>query len=133
MNSVKIGIAIASAFTVLLCEAVIRKTFAEDTVASGIVLASYDKTETTPPQLVTEALLIIETKYLDGSFNGLDWQQVKIETLSRQYATSEEAYEAIDSVIERLGNHATRFLTPQQFASFSAENSGKEHIGCWFT
>ena len=128
MNLFKIGVAIASAFTMLLCEAVINVS-AEDKVAANIILASYDEAQVTPKQLVTEALQIVEENYTDGSFNGLNWQQVKTETLSRQYATSEEAYRAIESVLNRLGNPATRFLTPEQFTGFSAENSGKEHIG----
>ena len=128
MNLFKIGVAIASAFTMLLCEAVINVS-AEDKVAANIILASYDEAQVTPKQLVTEALQIVEENYTDGSFNGLNWQQVKTETLSRQYATLEEAYRAIESVLNRLGNPATRFLTPEQFTGFSAENSGKEHIG----
>ena len=127
MNLFEIGVAIASAFTMLLCEAVINVS-AEDNVAANIILASYDEAQVTPKQLVTEALQTVEENYADGSFNGLDWQQVKTETLSREYTTSEKAYQAIESVLNRL-EPATRFLTPEQFTGFSAENSGKEHIG----
>ena len=128
MNSKKIGVAIVSAFTMLLCEAVVNVS-ADDNVTSNIILAQGDEAQVTPKQLVTEALQIVEENYADGSFNGLNWQQIKTETLSRQYATSEEAYRAIESVLNRLDNPATRFLTPEQFTGFSAENSGKEHIG----
>ena len=129
MNFSKIGVIITSAFTVLLCEAVATDVLMKDTLTHKIVLASYNKSQVTPKQLVIQALQIVEENYADGSFNGLNWQQVKTETLSRQYATSEEAYRAIESVLNSFGNPATRFLTPEQFTMFSTENSGKEHIG----
>ncbi|MDJ0572417.1 MAG: PDZ domain-containing protein [Pleurocapsa sp. MO_192.B19] len=125
----KIATALASALTILLCEAVVTDVFAKDSSAPNLILASDNKSPITPQQLVTEALQIIEKSYLDGSLNGLDWQQVKIETLSRQYTTSEEAYTAINSVLSRLDNSATRFLTPKQFAGFFAENNGEDYVG----
>ena len=129
MNFFKIGAALASALTIVLWEAVVRDVLAKDTVAPSIILAQNNESQVTPKQLVIEALQIIEKSYVDGSFNGLDWQQVKTETLSRRYTTSEEAYEAIDSVLSRLGNSATRFLTPKQFAGFFVENNGKDYVG----
>ena len=129
LNFLQMATALASAFTLLLCEAVVPDVFAKDSSTLNIILASDDESQITPQQLVTEALQIIEKSYLDGSFNGLDWQQVKIETLSSQYATSEEAYTAIDSVLSRLDNSATRFLTPEQFAGFFAENNGEDYVG----
>ena len=124
----KIALTIASAFTMLLCEAVVNVS-AEDNITPNIILSQGNEAQIAPKQLVIQALQIVEENYADGNFNGLNWQQVKTETLSRQYATSEEAYQAIESVLDRLKNPATRFLTPEQFAMFSAENSGKEHIG----
>ena len=128
MNIFKIGVAIASALTVLLCEAMVKDVFAKD-IAQNIIFTQNDRSQTTPQQLVTEALQIIEKNYVDDNFNELNWQRVKTETLSRQYATLEEAYEAIASVVDSLENPATRFLTAKQFTGFSAENSGKNHVG----
>ena len=129
MNLTKIGVAIASASTVLLQKAVIANVSAKDIVTPSTILVSDDEVQVTPKQLVAEALQIVEESYVDGNFNGLNWQQVKTEALSHHYATSEEAYQAIESVLKRLENPATRFLTPKQFTAFSAENSGKNHIG----
>ena len=89
------GIAFLSTLTILLGEAVVRDVFALDTVTSNIVLAQNEKNRVNPQQLVTEALQIVEESYLDDSFNGLDWQEVKAEILNRQYNTSSEAYQAI--------------------------------------
>lgn len=129
MNYCQLCAALASALTVLLGEAVFTDVFAKDTIRPSIILAQNGESQATPGQLITEALQIIEKSYLDDNFNGLDWQQVKAETLSRQYATSEAAYAAIASVLSRLDNPATRFLTPEQFAGFFAENSGKDYVG----
>ena len=117
------------AFTVLLCKAVATDVSAKDLIIPSNILASDDEAQITPKQLVAEALQIVEESYVDGSFNGLNWQQVKTEAFSRPYATPEEAYKAIESILNQLDNPATRFLTPQQFTAFSAENSGKSHIG----
>ncbi|MEM7590117.1 MAG: S41 family peptidase [Cyanobacteria bacterium P01_A01_bin.83] len=117
------------AFTVLSCEAVVTDVSTRDSITPSTILASHNKSKITPKQLVAEALQIVEENYVDGSFNGLNWQQVKTATLSRPYATSEEAYKAIKSVLNLLENPATRFLTPEQFTAFSGENSGKSHIG----
>ena len=125
----KISVAIASAFSLLLCEASVTSVFAMDTTALSTILISDDKSQIIPQQLVNEALQIIEENYVDGSFNGLNWQQLKTETLSLQYATSEEAYKAIESLLNSLQNPATRFLNPKQFTNFSAENSGQDIIG----
>lgn len=129
MKLFPIATALTSALTILSCDAVTRDVFALDTVTSSIVVAQNNEQQTSPQQLVSEALQMIEENYLDGSFNGLDWQQVKTETLNEQYATSEEAYQAIDSVLSRLDNAATRFLTPEQFAGFLSENSGQNYVG----
>ncbi len=42
-------------------------------------------------QLVHEAWQVIETNYADPTFNGLNWQQVRSEVLSRRYTTKEVA------------------------------------------
>ena len=89
------GAAFLSTLTILLGEAVLGDVFALDTVTSNIILAQNDVDRVNPQQLVTEALQIVEESYLDDSFNGLDWQEVKAETLNRQYNTSSEAYQAI--------------------------------------
>ena len=78
-------------------------------------------------QLVDEAWQVVADNYVDGKFNSVDWQQVRTEI--SQYATSEAAYAAIRSMLRQLDNPATRFLTPEQFADFRAEDSGQTHIG----
>ena len=80
-------------------------------------------------QLVDEAWQIVAKQYVDGDFNGVDWQQVRTEVLSQNYATSEEAYTAIRSMLGQLDNPATRLLTPEQFAGFRTEDAGQTHVG----
>ena len=80
-------------------------------------------------QLVDKAWQIVADSYVDGDFNGVDWQQVRTDVLSQNYATSEEAYAAIRSMLGQLDNPATRFLTPEQFAGFRAEDAGQTHVG----
>ena len=126
MNILKIGLTTVSALSLLLCGTMVNVSAKN---ISQIILAQNDKSQINPQLLVAEALQIIEKNYIDGNFNGLNWQQVKTQTLNSQYATSEQAYQAIDSILNRLDNPATRLLTAKQFAGFSAENSGKNIIG----
>lgn len=91
--------------------------------------ATTSRTANNHEQLVDEAWQIVAEQYVDGDFNGVDWQQVRTDVLSQNYATSEEAYAAIRSMLGQLDNSATRFLTPEQFAGFRAEDSGQTHIG----
>ncbi|WP_250121360.1 hypothetical protein [Chroococcidiopsis sp. CCMEE 29] len=46
-------------------------------------------------QLVDQAWQIVEENYVDPTFNGLDWQQIREEIQSRHYTSSEDAYTAI--------------------------------------
>lgn len=80
-------------------------------------------------QLVDEAWQVVEANYADSTFNGLNWQQVRQNVLSRRYARTEEAYTAIREMLSRLNNPATRLLTPEQFAGFEREGSGQLHVG----
>jgi carboxyl-terminal processing protease len=74
--------------------------------------------------LVDSAWTAINTQYLDATFNGVDWPGLRHELLAKDYFAKQEAYAAIDMMLKRLNDPATRFLTKEQFAAMLAEFSG---------
>lgn len=56
----------------------------------------------------------LQVEYYDKSLNHQDWEKWKDHYLS-QIKTKEDAYVAIDSIIESLNDPYTRFLRPEEF------------------
>ncbi|MFS8868117.1 carboxyl-terminal processing protease CtpC [Synechococcus sp. H65.1] len=78
-----------------------------------------------PKEVVDEVWQIVNREYVDPSFNSVDWEAVRRDLLSREYATREEAYEAIREALKKLNDPYTRFLDPDQFASMQIDTSGE--------
>ncbi|MEM9566845.1 MAG: S41 family peptidase [Cyanobacteria bacterium P01_E01_bin.34] len=78
-----------------------------------------------PKELVDEAWQIVNREYVDSDFNAVDWEAVRTDLLSRDYATEDEAYEAIRAALEQLEDPYTRFMDPEQFASMQIDTSGE--------
>jgi carboxyl-terminal processing protease len=78
-----------------------------------------------PKEVVDEVWQIVNREYVDPSFNSLDWEAVRRDLLSREYATREDAYAAIREALKKLNDPYTRFLDPDQFASMQIDTSGE--------
>lgn len=78
-----------------------------------------------PKELVDEVWQVIDRAYVDGTFNQVDWQNVRKEYLSRNYTTREDAYKAINTMLEKLEDPYTRFMNPAEFKSLQVETSGE--------
>lgn len=78
-----------------------------------------------PKELVDEVWQIIDNTYVDGTFNQHDWKAVRKEYLSRNYATNQEAYQAIRDMLKTLGDPYTRFMDPQEFKNMKIDTSGE--------
>ncbi len=81
--------------------------------------------ENSPKTLVDEVWQIINHQYVDTTFNGLDWQQVRQEYLERSYSNKEDAYDGIRKMLEQLGDPYTRFLNPEEFKNMKIDTSGE--------
>ncbi|MEM6399449.1 MAG: S41 family peptidase [Cyanobacteria bacterium P01_D01_bin.116] len=68
-----------------------------------------------PKEIVDEVWQIIYRQYIDGTFNGQDWQAVRKEYLIRSYKSKQEAYTAIREMLEKLDDPFTRFMNPEEF------------------
>lgn len=78
-----------------------------------------------PKELVDEVWQVIDRSYVDGTFNQVDWRNVRQEYLSRNYTNRADAYKAIRKMLEKLEDPYTRFMDPEEFKSLQVETSGE--------
>ncbi|HBE16592.1 MAG TPA: peptidase S41 [Cyanobacteria bacterium UBA11149] len=81
--------------------------------------------EDSPKNVVDEVWQIVNSDYVDHTFNNVDWQSTRQQLLSRNYTSKQEAYDAIRKALEPLGDPYTRFLDPDQFKSLTSQTSGE--------
>ena len=75
--------------------------------------------------LVDEVWQIINYRYVDGTFNQLDWQAVRKEYLNKSYTDEKEAYKSIREMLKKLEDPYTRFMNPEEFKSLQVDTSGE--------
>ena len=81
--------------------------------------------EDSPKAVIDEVWQIVNNEFVDKNFNQVDWQKTRQELLSRNYASQQEAYQAIRQALKRLDDHYTRFLDPKEFESLTSQTSGE--------
>jgi carboxyl-terminal processing protease len=72
---------------------------------------------TTEQKTVAEAWRLVDNSFLDRTFNGQDWFQLRQKYVTKKYANMDEARTAIDSMISTLGDKYTRYLPPAKYQS----------------
>jgi len=75
-------------------------------------------------KLFNEVWRIVNRAYLDDSFNHQNWWLVRQGTKRSSLATREQTYEAIDKMLDSLGDPYTRFLPPNEYKSLEVSTSG---------
>jgi carboxyl-terminal processing protease len=78
-----------------------------------------------PKELVDEVWQIIDRQYVDATFNQVDWRSVRSEYLDRSYSSKEDAYKAIQEMLEKLEDPYTRFMNPEEFQNMQVDTSGE--------
>ncbi|MGB3693948.1 MAG: carboxyl-terminal processing protease CtpB [Spirulinaceae cyanobacterium] len=91
----------------------------------GLIPSVRAALDDSPKTVVDEVWQIVNREYVDRSFNQLDWQVVRQELLSKEYDSTEEAYEAIREALKQLNDPYTRFLNPQDFQNLTDQTSGE--------
>ena len=81
--------------------------------------------QNSPKAVLDEAWQIIHKEYVDPGFNQLDWETVRVELLSRDYTSVEQAYDALRDAVGDLDDPYTRFMTPDQYADLTNQTSGE--------
>ncbi|MFM6201523.1 MAG: carboxyl-terminal processing protease CtpC, partial [Dolichospermum sp.] len=75
--------------------------------------------------LIDEVWQIINYRYVDGTFNQVDWQAVRQEYLGKSYTDEKEAYKSIREMLKKLEDPYTRFMNPEEFKNLQVETSGE--------
>ena len=78
-----------------------------------------------PKELVDAVWQIVNRQYVDATFNQVDWRAVRQEYLDRSYEDKQEAYDAINEMLEQLGDPYTRFMEPEEFKNLQIDTSGE--------
>ncbi|MGB3300426.1 MAG: carboxyl-terminal processing protease CtpC [Phormidesmis sp.] len=78
-----------------------------------------------PKELIDEVWQLIDNDYVDGSFNSLNWTEVRTSYLNRSYTDQEEAYTAVREMLKKLDDPYTRFMDPEEFKSMQIDTSGE--------
>ncbi|WP_445164670.1 carboxyl-terminal processing protease CtpC [Phormidium yuhuli] len=94
-------------------------------IGAGIHLKGQAFFQESPKELVDEVWQIIDKNYVDATFNQVDWRAVRTEFLDRSYESSEDAYDAIREMLEKLDDPYTRFMDPDEFRSMQIDTSGE--------
>jgi carboxyl-terminal processing protease len=72
---------------------------------------------TTEQKTVAEAWRLVDNSFLDRTFNGQDWFQLRQKYVTKKYANMDEARTSIDAMISTLGDKYTRYLPPAKYQS----------------
>jgi C-terminal processing protease CtpA/Prc len=82
------------------------------------------------PQAASHHLLlnrvwqVVQDRYYDPQFRGLDWQSYQKTYAQRSYDKPEQAYEAAQELLSKLQDRYTRFLAPAQFQKVAVPSIG---------
>lgn len=77
-----------------------------------------------PKDLVDEVWHIINNNYVDGTFNQVDWKQVRQDYV-KDYPDQQDAYKNIREMLKKLGDPYTRFMDPEEFKNMQIDTSGE--------
>ncbi|MEM8641168.1 MAG: carboxyl-terminal processing protease CtpC [Cyanobacteria bacterium P01_G01_bin.54] len=77
-----------------------------------------------PKELIDEVWQIINRNYVDATFNGQDWIQLRSQYLNETYSQPEDAYAAIEEMLGVLEDPYTRFMDPKEFQDMQIDTSG---------
>jgi carboxyl-terminal processing protease len=76
-------------------------------------------------ELVDKTWQIVNENYIDPKFNGQNWPAVRQQYLTRSYSSTVDAYKAIKTMLQLLGDRYTRFMSPEEFKNAQRLTSGE--------
>jgi len=79
----------------------------------------------TPEQkFVAEAWRTVDSTFLDRTFNGQDWFELRETYLKKKYKNMGEAQESVAEMLSKLGDKYTRYLSPAKYQSMVDSATG---------
>ncbi len=81
-------------------------------------------------EIVLESWSLVNQGYLDPTkFEQIRWRRLRQKALENPISTSEDAYLAIEKMLQPLGDPYTRLLRPDDYKAMKASNLGSEING----
>ena len=75
-------------------------------------------------KFVAESWREVDNSYLDRTFNGLDWFQLRQSLVKKKYKNMEEARSTVEEFVSSLGDRYTRYLPPAKYQSIVDSATG---------
>lgn len=94
-------------------------------IGANLWQSSWAVFKESPKEVVDEVWQVINHDYVDATFNGNDWRDIRNQYLNRNYTSREEAYKAVQEMLDKLEDPYTRFMDPEQFKSMQIDTSGE--------
>ena len=100
------------------------------TTISGIFFNNYAEAtilNNSYKEVLDHVWQIVYRDFLDssGNFEKSNWIEIRKQFLSKKYADSNEAYDAIRDMLSKLNDPYTRFLEPKEFNQMRIDTSGE--------
>lgn len=75
-------------------------------------------------KFVAEAWRTVDATFLDRTFNGQDWFQVRQDLVQKKYKSMDEAQAAVANMMSKLGDKYTKYLSPAKYQSLVDSATG---------
>ena len=92
--------------------------------ASEPALASSYESLTPEQKMTAEAWRTVDQTFLDRTFNGQDWFLMRQDLVKKKYKSMGEAQDAVATMMSKLGDKYTRYLTPAKYQSMVDSATG---------
>lgn len=79
-------------------------------------------------RLAAETWRTVDELYFDRTFNGQDWFKLRQDVVKKNYGSDEELYSSLQTMVSKLGDKYTRYLTPAQYSALLNSARG-EFVG----
>ena len=79
---------------------------------------------TSEQKFAAEAWRTVDSTFLDRTFNGQDWFQLRETYVKKKYKNMAEAQESVAEMMSKLGDKYTRYLSPAKYQSMVDSATG---------
>ena len=102
---------------VMQAPSVVLLSFALAFSPPAIAHASGYESFSAEQKTVAEAWRLVDNSFFDRTFNNQDWFQIRQDLVKTKYKNMQQAQNAIDNMMSKLGDKYTRYLSPEKYQS----------------
>lgn len=94
------------------------------TTTTTIHPASAEEVWTDRNRLVAETWRAVDDLFYDRTFNNIDWFKLRQEVVKKSYSSDEEVYSNLKTMLSKLGDKYTKYLSPAQYEALINSAAG---------